>query len=646
MKEKYSIIRSADRFIELRQYKKAIKVYQSLIDSGEKDPSIINNLGDLQLRNGDRKDALQNFSRAAAVYSESGDALKALGICRKLLRMDPSNDATLNLILDLNQRREAVFDSRGILTDLVSAAAAEGDFSRAADLQDRLIGLGDRDPVSHVRLAEYNFKSGLEDKAAGAVHKSLDMYSSRTGDSDGWDWITEVLESRNSSEDFRKFVTGLREGYVPSPADAAALDSDAAYAGEQPPATPVDREELISPEFFEVDRSIVLDEDSLEESDDSSEIDSEGFKTGSITEEQTSLSDKTDEFPGLEEEGEESAAFSEFEGHEGEEDQEFEFNLDEGELSRSPEEFLEMLEADIQAGDDQEEEPEIEDAVTIQEMKEEYTATGEAAAVEEEFELDLDREEFNLDEEAQGIEYPEALPGDLTAPEFDLEEVAQIPAEELEPDRELPPEEPVETVDKETGIGTVPSDYDEVESALEGLFVQDGQGDDKLASITPDDVPQQEYPTDEVWRKPQGSVLSGSVPAPDPDDDPDVQMELGIAYRDMALMEDAVGKFENALRMFEEQEKIDKCVLCCQMLAECCNKLDRYRETLKWVARGLDYRKVSEEEIVNFEYESAVALEELGDYSESLRGFRRIQSIHPGFRDVESRISDMESAGH
>ena len=82
------------------------------------------------------------------------------------------------------------------------------------------------------------------------------------------------------------------------------------------------------------------------------------------------------------------------------------------------------------------------------------------------------------------------------------------------------------------------------------------------------------------------------------------------------------------------------------MLAECCNKLERYRETLKWVAKGLDYRKVSEEEIVNFEYESAVALGELGDHSESLRGFRRIQSIHPGFRDVESRISDMESTVH
>ena len=123
-------------------------------------------------------------------------------------------------------------------------------------------------------------------------------------------------------------------------------------------------------------------------------------------------------------------------------------------------------------------------------------------------------------------------------------------------------------------------------------------------------------------------------------------MELGIAYRDMALLEDAVGKFENALEIFEEQGETDKCVHCCQLLAECCNSLELFRETLKWVGRGLDYRKVSDDEIVHFEYESAAALESLGDYSESLRGFRRIQSIHSGFRDVESRISDMESAGH
>ena len=773
MKEKYSIIRSADRYIELRQYKKAIKVYQSVIDSGENDPSVINNLGDLQFRNGDRESALKNYALAANIYSESGDALKALGICRKLLRIDPSNDATLNLILDLNQRREATFDSKGILSDLVNTAVNEKNFSRAAFLQEKLIGLGERDPVSQVLLSEFSFMAGNKDQAVESLHHALDFTSTGADEPDGWEWITELLASRDCPEGFQQFVMELETGYVPLDADTESRHDITLPAVEPPP--PVGDESLISPEFFEVDGSVGLDEKLQEDSQEVIE----------------SAADVSPDFDSGQAEkveaGKESAAFDTGEENDiGEElgAQEFEFNLDEGDLSRSPEEFMEMLKSGIESQEDFEESLDDEPAEAVAESAEEeesfeldldkedlsldYEAldiedlgepvvadsemvipetdedelvweaekaesgietqedfgeslddepaatVAESAEEEESFELDLDKEDLSLDYEALGIEdlgEPDDADSEMVIPETDEDELvweaekAESGIETQEDFGESLDDEPAEAVaesaeeeesfeldlDKEdlsldyealgiedlgepddadserdifesgrdfgtepgkeqdfipaelqeTGkIAAVPGDYDEVESALEGLFVLDGQADNQPSDLVPEGIPELEYPVD------SRAGLSMDAPGPDSDEDPEVQFELGIAYRDMALMEDAIGKFKNALLIFEGKDEKDRCVLCCQLLAECCNKVDLFRETLKWVARGLDYRKVSEDEIVNFEYESAVALEALGDYSESLRGLRRIQSIHPGFRDVESRISAMESAEH
>ncbi len=775
MKEKYSIIRSADKYIELRQYKKAIKLYQSVIDSGEKDPSVINNLGDLQFRNGDRESALKNYTVAANIYSESGDALKALGICRKLLRINPSDDTTLNLILDLNQRREAAFDSKGILADLVNAAVKEGNFARAAFLQDKLIGLGDKDPVSQILLSEFSFRAGQKDQAAASLHRALDFRSARGDEPGGWEWITDLLASRDCPEDFQQFVMELKTGYVPPEADALSPRSESLPILETP--QPTGDEALISPEFFEVDSSAGLDEEPEKESQ-------KGFDTKA----DASL-DMASEKAEKSEAGMEAGAFDTVEDRDVKEEpetEEFEFNLDEGDLASSSEEFIEMLKTGIESekpgefleddpveavAEEAEEEESFEldldeedlslgyEALGIEDLGEPAAAdsemvtsethedeqdlaadklkTGiepekpgefleddpveavaEEAEEEESFELDLDEEDLSLGYEALGIEdlgEPAAADSEMVTsethedeqdPEADklktgiesekpgefledepVEAVAEEAEEEESFELDLDEEdlsldyealgiedlgepavadserEIIELGDIETDsdydteadneldfiteehqenedIEAVPGNYDEVESALEGLFVLDGQENSSLSDLAPEGIPELEYPVD------SRAGLSMDAHAPDSDDDPEVQFELGIAYRDMSLMEDAIGKFENALLLFEGKDEKDRCVLCCQLLAECCNKIELFRETLKWVARGLDYRKVSEDEIVNFEYESAVALEALGDYSESLRGLRRIQSLHPGFRDVESRISSMESAGH
>jgi tetratricopeptide (TPR) repeat protein len=646
MKEKYSIIRSADRYIELRQYKKAIKVYQSLIDSGELDPSVINNLGDLQYRNGDQASALKNYSQAAAIYSDSGDALKAVGICRKILRIDSFNDDILNLILDLNQRREAAFDSKGIINDLIKTAVEGEHYGRASTLQEKLIGTGDKTPSALVRLAELRFLAGSKNQASEEIQRALDSHSADSPLLDSWDWITDLMAVRNCSEEFQQFVTNMKTGYVPSEPEIESMSKHGVEIGESPPPLPVSDVDtsLNSPEFFEVDGSIGL-EDEIQETIEDGAIshdfikDEEAPSPPEIPSSDVEAEEEPDAESGIPEEifalGEEEETSESAEGPE------FEFNLDEGVLAGSPEEILKMLEAETEI-----EETPGENEIEVNEgLSEDFAAAvDEAPDEKEEFELDLDKEDLVLDYGDLGIVDLDETAAEVEEPELTAADDESIGEEDQEPDSGqsflIDSEPETDLVDKVSG------ESNEIENALEDLFVSGGQDGGSFSTTVPEGIAQQEYPADDALKGRGKNNSSGGDSFLDHDDDPDVQVELGIAYRDMALLDDAIGKFEKALAVYEEQGEKDKCVLCAQLLAECCNSLEQFRETLKWVARGLDYRKVSEDEIVYFEYESAIALESLGDYSEGLRGYRRIQSIHPGFRDVESRISGLESAGH
>jgi len=630
MKEKYSIIRSADRYIEQRQFGKAIKVYQSLIDSGEQDPSIINALGDLQYKNGDRSSAIKNYGLAAAVYSDSGDSLKAVGICRKILRNSPENTDALELFLDLNQKRDAVFESKSLLSELVEDAIAGGDYSRAAELQERMARISRKDPGVFLLLAEYQFASGSREQAAESAGKALDLAKASKSEASGWKRVGELLDEKSRMEGFPEFVKDLAEGYPASAGTSVPAPAEVSEEEIPPPAPPAEDDLAIS-RFFEVEGSLEsLDE--LEAGEESGlgipggfdlEESPEPEETKPVSAGETEPAG--DDFPIAAKDAGAEEIFAALNlGEEEETSTEFELDIDENDMAGSREELLEMLGTGYQEEISPEEEP------LAEEVAEEFEA-GEVVESREAngFELDLDQVDLSLDDfESLGIE--------------NLDENGEAG---FEPAGEIAEAGGIAGTEQAEAAGKVVGGAEEIEAALEGIFSGQAEAGEPGAGAIPEGTPEQEYPSSEEGGTGMASIAGSGVPA-GPDNDPDVQVELGIAYRDMALLEDAIGKFENALTLFEGREDKDKCVLCCQLLAECCNRLERFSDTLNWVARGLDYRKVSDDEIVRFEYESALALEALGDYSESLSGFRRIQSIHPGFRDVESRISSLESAEH
>lgn len=121
------------------QWRAAIDLYRQAIRTGEggesaADPALHNRIGDLEQKAGDDVAACEAWEIAAARYAEHGFFNNAIAICNKILRLDPGR---LGAYLDLaryHARKRVIYDVRqnlAIYHDQMTARG-QGDTARSA----------------------------------------------------------------------------------------------------------------------------------------------------------------------------------------------------------------------------------------------------------------------------------------------------------------------------------------------------------------------------------------------------------------------------------------------------------------------------------------------------------------------------------
>lgn len=126
-------LRIAARQHEQREeWRAAIDLYRQAIDAGSggapsADPALFNKVGDLEQRAGRDEAACEAWEQAAARYGEQGFFNNAIAICNKILRQNPSR---LNIYLELARyqaRKRVIYDVRQNLGVYHSQMTARGE---------------------------------------------------------------------------------------------------------------------------------------------------------------------------------------------------------------------------------------------------------------------------------------------------------------------------------------------------------------------------------------------------------------------------------------------------------------------------------------------------------------------------------------
>jgi tetratricopeptide (TPR) repeat protein len=99
----------------------------------------------------------------------------------------------------------------------------------------------------------------------------------------------------------------------------------------------------------------------------------------------------------------------------------------------------------------------------------------------------------------------------------------------------------------------------------------------------------------------------------DPAQDFDTHYNLGMAYRDMELLDDAIEEFQSAIRTTSPQAPDDRYVQCCEMLSRCFESKEMPSLAAMWLKKGLDAPGLSDGEQSQFAIDLARIYERLGD---------------------------------
>jgi tetratricopeptide (TPR) repeat protein len=120
--------------------------------------------------------------------------------------------------------------------------------------------------------------------------------------------------------------------------------------------------------------------------------------------------------------------------------------------------------------------------------------------------------------------------------------------------------------------------------------------------------------------------------------DSDTHYDLGLAYKEMALLDEAIKAFEKALRAPGRE------VQCRVMIGMCLREMGKPSDAIQQFKQGLHAEPI-ERERQSLYYEIGVTYEAIGDASEALYYFEIVLKRDPNFADTAARAERLRAGG-
>ncbi len=126
----------------------------------------------------------------------------------------------------------------------------------------------------------------------------------------------------------------------------------------------------------------------------------------------------------------------------------------------------------------------------------------------------------------------------------------------------------------------------------------------------------------------------------------DVHFGLGVAYKEMNLVDEAIKDFEIAAKPLDPDRHARQIVQCSGMLSSCFLEKGMARSALRWCQTGLSLCDISPHEKMALRYDMGVAHSLAGDSEKALECFGELFDADPTYRDVAQKIDSLKSTSH
>ncbi len=194
-------------------------------------------------------------------------------------------------------------------------------------------------------------------------------------------------------------------------------------------------------------------------------------------------------------------------------------------------------------------------------------------------------------------------------------------------------------------------------SEIEGLGI--GELSPEYSKASPE-APTQTAPSGSAKQKAAPSPAAGEVEGPlkevfeefraelgemgVEEEDLETHYNLGIAFREMGLLEEAISEFQKVAKANDRGRAFRYGMQCCTLLGLAFMEKGQPGSAAHWYERALETPGIDAESKLALRYDLGVAQESAGDLDAALKSFTKVYAANIDYRDVAERIAVLDKA--
>ncbi|MFL6333851.1 MAG: tetratricopeptide repeat protein [Pyrinomonadaceae bacterium] len=124
----------------------------------------------------------------------------------------------------------------------------------------------------------------------------------------------------------------------------------------------------------------------------------------------------------------------------------------------------------------------------------------------------------------------------------------------------------------------------------------------------------------------------------------DTHYQMGLAYREMGLLDQAVEEFQTAATQSAPGDGTPRFLQCCNMLGHCFMEKGMPRPAALWFKRGLEAPGHTEDEYQAMRYDLGTAYERMGENGRAIEVLSEVYAIDVSYRGVAERLRELQKA--
>ncbi|MGB9467445.1 MAG: tetratricopeptide repeat protein [Candidatus Acidiferrum sp.] len=126
------------------------------------------------------------------------------------------------------------------------------------------------------------------------------------------------------------------------------------------------------------------------------------------------------------------------------------------------------------------------------------------------------------------------------------------------------------------------------------------------------------------------------------DEDLETHYNLGIAFREMGLVDEAIGEFQKVAKAADHGKPFRYGMQCCTLLGLAFMDKGQPGIAAIWYERALRIPGIEPESILALRYDLGVAQESAGEPEAALKSFSQVYAMNIDYRDVADRIAALQ----